>query len=137
VDLLPEDYLQALDRFNRGRYHDARGILLKLAQDHEDERGFFYGILQLSSGLSLLLQPGTGLGSGALFAEAASNLRPFRPWHRGLDVDEIIWTLEQLEQLCRAIAAALPPDFDPLGLHRPWPDVSRLLPLLKLRVQQA
>jgi hypothetical protein len=140
VDALPDDYLRALDLFNRGRYHAAQTLLLKLSEQYPAEYGFFYGLLQFSSGVSVLLKARTGLGSRALFARSAGNLLPFRPWHRGLDVDELLGTLAKLEELCHAIAATLPQDYDPIEQDGPWPggpDVTRLLPALKLSVELA
>ncbi|MEO8250989.1 MAG: DUF309 domain-containing protein [Chloroflexota bacterium] len=84
--------------FNGRRYwhaHEAWETLWRAAPD--SERDFCQGLIQVAAGL-LHLQRRNARGARNKLFEGLAKLRPYQPVHRGIVMNELVATCEQIEQ---------------------------------------
>ena len=88
-------YLAYLDCFNRGLFFEAHEVLeqIWLPERGKPKDQFFKGLIQLAGAFVHLGKNRPGPGA-ALFRLAHTNLQHFSPWFQGLDVEEVLATIE-------------------------------------------
>lgn len=86
----PSLYLDGIEHFNRGEYFDSHEVWeeLWIAESGEDRR-FYQGLIQAAVAL-YHLENGNPVGSRKLVDSSGAYLQPYRPQHRGLDVDALL-----------------------------------------------
>lgn len=85
----PPLYLEGLRLFNAGAYFEAHEVLEDLWRETRGpDRGFYQGLIQLAVVLHHLSR-GNAVGAGNVLKTCRRHLEPYRPWHRGISVDEL------------------------------------------------
>lgn len=83
---VPAELLEFVALFNRGEYWESHEVLE--APWRRNRSGFFKGLILYASAF-VHLRRGNAHGLGAQLRKARRELRPYRPAHLGLDVDDI------------------------------------------------
>jgi predicted metal-dependent hydrolase len=80
-------YERGIELFNRGEYFDAHEVWEELWMECQAaERRFFQALIQAAVALHHF-ERGNHTGAARLFRSGRDYMAPFRPAHRGLDVD--------------------------------------------------
>ena len=102
-------YRTGIELFNRGEFFEAHEVWEELWMECPSaERRFFQALIQAAVALHHL-ERGNRAGAARLFRSGRAYMEPFRPAHRGLDVDAF-W-----RQMEAHLAPALPDSSGPPG----------------------
>jgi predicted metal-dependent hydrolase len=118
--ILNTKYDDGVERFNRGEYFEAHEVWEELWMECPSaERRFIQALIQAAVALHHF-ERGNHAGAARLFNSGRAYMAPFRPVHRGLEV-EAFW-----RQMESHLAPALPASAGPSGprplinlAHRP------------------
>lgn len=90
VEAYDPRYLRGIESFNRSAYFDAHEEWESLWQDWAGaDRTFYQGLIQVAVCLHHVGRRNM-LGATKLYRSSRDYLRPYRPWHAGLDVDGLL-----------------------------------------------
>lgn len=90
VEAYDPRYLRGIESFNRSAYFDAHEEWESLWQEWTGaDRTFYQGLIQVAVCLHHVGRRNM-LGARKLYRSSRDYLRPYRPWHAGLDVDGLL-----------------------------------------------
>ncbi|ADB18348.1 protein of unknown function DUF309 [Pirellula staleyi DSM 6068] len=93
-------YLEGIEHFNRCDFYEAHEVWEELWTEYAGpSRKFYQGLIQVAVCLHHFGN-GNTRGAKKLFHGSTGYLNEYRPWHEGVDVDQLI---TQLEACCREI----------------------------------
>jgi predicted metal-dependent hydrolase len=105
--------------FNRGAYYEAHDLLEEVWMEERGEgRRFTQGLIQMAVACYHAIERGNLRGARRLWTEGSEKLRPFRPSHRGIDVDALLAQAEDCLLELGRIERGETPAFDPSRLPK-------------------
>ncbi|WP_096202559.1 DUF309 domain-containing protein [Bacillus sp. FJAT-45350] len=114
--LYPLEYYQFFVKFNEGDYYTCHDLLEHMWLEEKDNL-FLKGLLQMSVAI-YHYEYGNSKGARIMMNAAHTYLQPYRPFHWGIDLEEV----NQFIEICQSI---IPQDVDRV----PFEEVSSLPPL--------
>lgn len=83
-------YLRGIDSFNRCAFFDAHEEWESLWQEWiGDDRTFYQGLIQVAVCLHHVGRHNLR-GAGKLYRSSCNYLRPYRPWHAGINLEQLL-----------------------------------------------
>jgi predicted metal-dependent hydrolase len=122
-ELTPEEgealFRKGIEEFNRGAFYEAHDLLEEVwMEERGGGRRFTQGLIQIAVACYHLVERRNFRGARRLWTEGSEKLRPFRPSHRGIDVDALLREAEgSLLELAR-VERGEKESFDPSMLPR-------------------
>lgn len=93
-------FLEGIEQFNRCEFFEAHDTWEELWQEYSGpDRKFFQGLIQVAVCLHHFGN-GNCRGAKKLYLSSAAYLEPYRPLHRGVDLE---YLLKQMTLCCQAI----------------------------------
>ena len=78
--------LQGVDHFNRRLFFECHEILEEVwIEENGPDRNFYQGLIQIAAGY-FKWEQGVPAGTVKLLRSGLEKIRPFEPWHLGVDV---------------------------------------------------